>query len=68
MNFIKKRHELGLTQTEFWGHIGVTQAAASRYESATDPRQPDKQTQMLLVLAYGTPAQARKLFKQLRWI
>ena len=34
------RKQLGLTQTEFWGKLGVTQSAGSRYEAGRDIPKP----------------------------
>lgn len=34
------RHRLGLSQTEFWGRIGVTQSGGSRYENGRPMPRP----------------------------
>ncbi len=40
VNYIALREKTGLTQTQFWGMIGVTQSAGSRYESGRAPLKP----------------------------
>ncbi len=45
------RAKLGLNQTEFWGKLGVTQSAASRYENEVT-RTP-VQVEWLIDLVYG---------------
>lgn len=42
----------GLNQTKFWGRIGVTQSAGSRYETGRNIPPP---VRLLLDLVYGTP-------------
>jgi DNA-binding transcriptional regulator YiaG len=32
-SLVESRQALGMNQTQFWGRIGVTQSAGSRYES-----------------------------------
>lgn len=59
----RMRQRLGLTQTTFWNRLGVTQSAASRYESG---RPIPKQVQLLIRLAYDTEHRARTLFMKLR--
>lgn len=56
------RREHGLTQTDFWTCIGVTQSGGSRYESGRAIPRP---VQLLLQLAYGSPQEAAAL---LRWM
>ncbi|MFZ5556359.1 MAG: helix-turn-helix domain-containing protein [Pseudomonadota bacterium] len=34
------RHRLGMSQTEFWGRIGVTQSGGSRYENGRPMPRP----------------------------
>lgn len=34
------RVTLDLSQTEFWGRLGITQSAGSRYESGRNPCRP----------------------------
>ena len=58
------RYKHGLSQGQFWGRIGVQQSAASRYETGSRP--PDRQTELLLTLAYGTGAEAIALYRKLR--
>lgn len=43
------RHRLGLSQTEFWGRIGVTQSGGSRYENGRPMPRP---VQALLQLVH----------------
>ena len=57
------RETLGLNQTEFWGAIGLTQSAGSRYESG---RTLPKPVRMLLNLAYAEKTAAETLFATLR--
>ena len=57
------RLRLGLNQTEFWTRVGAGQSAGSRYESG---RAPPRAVQKLLVIAYGTEAQAQKAVDALR--
>lgn len=39
-DYRKLRRNMGLSQTEFWGRLGVTQSAGSRYESSRDVPKP----------------------------
>lgn len=48
-SLIRKRMELGLNQTEFWGAIGVNQSVGSRYETGRTIPRP---VLMLLKLKY----------------
>ena len=57
------RHEQGLTQTEFWNRIGVTQSGGSRYESGRAIPRP---VQMLLQLTYGSKQDADVLLNRMR--
>ena len=56
------RLKLRLNQTEFWGRLGVTQSAGSRYESGRNVPAPTKK---LLVIAYGTERQRGKMLESL---
>lgn len=58
---LRSRHKL--RQAEFWARVGVTQSGGSRFESGRNIPIP---VSMLMTLAYGTDAQARKLFDWLR--
>lgn len=49
------RHKKGLTQSEFWSPLGVTQSGGSRYESGRSIPAPVRK---LLVIAYGTDKQS----------
>lgn len=49
------RTKTGLTQPKFWGRVGVTQPAGSRYENG---REMPKPVQMLLTIAYA-PGRSR---------
>ena len=44
------REKTGLTQTQFWAPLGVTQSAGSRYETG---RSVPKAVATLVTLAYG---------------
>ena len=58
-----KRIKLGLSQSEFWRPLAVSQSGSSRYESGRNIPRP---VQMLLRIAYGTKAQAAKQLEALR--
>lgn len=58
-----KRIKLGLTQTEFWSRLGITQSGASRYESGRSIPRP---VQVLYFIAYGTEKQAEAAVERLR--
>lgn len=64
MDIAKTRGKLGMTQAQFWNRIGITQSGGSRYECFTRPL-PEPIT-LLLILAYGTPAQWMRTMKTLR--
>ena len=49
MNLVKIRKEAGLNQSQFWGSIGVTQSAGSRYETG---RALPKPVKLLVDLVY----------------
>lgn len=57
------RRKLGLSQSEFWGALQVTQSGGSRYESGRDM---PEQVALLLHLAFGTQKQSRELLEWLR--
>jgi transcriptional regulator with XRE-family HTH domain len=57
------RLEKGLSQTDFWKRVFVTQSGGSRYESGENI---PKQIQALVTLAYADEAEAVALFNQLR--
>ena len=63
INALAVRHKLGLTQTEFWSRVGITQSGGSRYESGRSIPRP---VQKLLAITYGTEAQREKTLAQLR--
>lgn len=46
-----KRLKLDLSQDDFWGPLGLSQSAGSRYESGRTIPDPVRN---LLVIAYGT--------------
>lgn len=60
---VKTRKKLKLNQSAFWGRVQVTQSGGSRFECGRKISGPVRK---LLVLAYGTEAQAQKLFAELR--
>lgn len=45
------RKDLGLSQQEFWGPLGITQSGSSRYESGRKIPMP---TLLLLEAVYGS--------------
>ena len=65
MNVKTIRSKAGLNQADFWSRVGVTQSGGSRYESGRAIPRP---VQMLLDIAYGTDAQARKTMNRLQGI
>lgn len=60
---LELRKSTGLTQTQFWSKLGLTQSAGSRYESGRSIPGP---VQHLLQLAYGDDMQASELLAWLR--
>ncbi|MBS1158549.1 MAG: hypothetical protein H6R15_968 [Proteobacteria bacterium] len=52
------RKQLGMTQTEFWSRISVTQPGGSRYEGG---REMPKSVQYLLQIAFGSESQFGEL-------
>lgn len=58
------RRKTGLSQTEFWSNIGVTQSGGSRYESGRAINEPVRR---LLRLAYGTEEEAAESLSSLRY-
>lgn len=56
------RKRLKIRQIDFWARVGTTQSGGSRYEAGRSLPEP---VAMLLTLAYGNSAQAKKL---LDWI
>ena len=62
-NFRALRKKRGLSQSQFWGTIKVTQSAASRYESG---REIPKAVLTMLRLAFGTQSEATALLMDLR--
>lgn len=57
------RKRLGLTQTEFWARVGVTQSGGSRYEAG---RWMPVQIAWALQIAYGTEQQSEAVVSWLR--
>lgn len=57
------RTQLGLTQSEFWLPLGVTQSGGSRYEGE---RGMPAAVKLLVQLAYGSEAEARQVLTRLR--
>lgn len=57
------RKSTGLTQTQFWGRIRVTQSGGSRYESG---RKLPRTVRLLLEIAYGTRRRADRIVSDLR--
>lgn len=53
MSPVQIRKRLGLSQTEFWGRVGISQTAGSRYEGGRNVPEP---VAKLISLAYdGRP-------------
>lgn len=63
LQLIELRKRRGLSQSEFWAKISVTQSGGSRYESG---RTMPKPVQAMVELAYGTDKQAADLLAWLR--
>ena len=59
------RSKLGMTQSDFWSRISVTQSGGSRYESG---RSLPKPVRVILHLAYAPEKQATAMLKYLRKI
>lgn len=57
------REKRGENQTVFWGRIGVTQSAGSRYEAG---RMLSESLAALLTIAYGTLRQADAEMRRIR--
>lgn len=57
-----KRIKLGLSQTEFWHPLAVSQSGSSRYESGRDIPEP---VQMLYLIRYGTAKQSQAMIEKL---
>ena len=60
---LRMRKERQLSQTEFWGRIGITQSGGSRYESGRAVPVP---VQILLEIAFGSERNAARIFRTLR--
>jgi DNA-binding transcriptional regulator YiaG len=58
----KMRQKVGLSQTDFWERVGVTQSGGSRYEQGRVIRKP---LRMLLMLAYGSEKERERVVRQL---
>ena len=57
------RTALGINQSQFWQQVCVTQSGGSRYENE---RNVPRSVRALLVIAYGTDAEAKAMFDHLR--
>lgn len=57
------REKTGLNQSEFWARVGVHQTTGSRYETGRPVPAP---VCMLLDIAYGSEAVARRAVETLR--
>lgn len=57
------RRKLGLTQTQFWEPLGITQSGGSRYETGRNVPPPMK---LLIKLAYAPPVKAGDALRNLR--
>jgi len=58
----KLRQKAGLSQSEFWERVGITQSGGSRYEKGQLVRKP---LRMLLTMAYGSPKDRERVVQQL---
>ena len=61
----QQRLKLGMNQTEYWGKVCVYQSASSRYEAG---RPIPRSVQLLLHIAYGTPAKCESAVQSLRGV
>jgi DNA-binding transcriptional regulator YiaG len=61
-NLTKLRQKAGLSQSEFWERVGVTQSGGSRYEKGQLVRKP---LRMLLTMAYGSARERERVVQQL---
>jgi len=59
---LKIRQKLKLNQSHFWGNLGVSQSAGSRYETG---RSLPPDLAMLATIAYGTANQRTKVIESL---
>ncbi len=57
------RLKRGINQSKFWGVVGVTQSAGSRYESGRNLPPP---VQKLLLIAHGKPNVSAKIVSIMR--
>jgi DNA-binding transcriptional regulator YiaG len=62
VNLTKLRQKAGLSQSEFWERVGITQSGGSRYEQGQLVRKP---LRMLLTMAYGSPKDRERVVQQL---
>ena len=58
------RQETELSQEAFWARIGVSQSGGSRYEHGSRPVPVG--VAMLLIIAYGSEEDAKRMYSQLR--
>ena len=61
----QQRLKLGMNQTDYWGRVLVTQSASSRYEAG---RPIPRAVQVLLHIAYGSPAKCENAVQMLRGV
>ena len=64
INPLEKRNELGLSQTQFWGAIGVTQTCGSRWENFE--REMPESAGLLLYLATASEEKAIEELRRIR--
>ena len=59
----QQRMKLGMSQTEYWNKVAVHQSSSSRYEQG---RNIPRSVQLLLHIAYGSPARCESVVQQIR--
>lgn len=63
INYRKHREQLGLTQAEYWGRIGLQQSTGSRYEGG---RKPHGSTVLLHQISFGDVDDAARVIVRVR--
>jgi len=64
MNLRKLRERTGLTQSQFWARVGMSQSGGSRLEN--ENRALAEPIKLLLDIAYGNAMEFNRALKQVR--
>lgn len=64
MNLARLRKRRGLTQTQFWNRIGLSQAAGSRLENKE--REIQEPVRILITIAYGEQDDCDEMIYRIR--